>query len=168
MNKTNECNGEKHKESCKYSIEISKQFITLSSAGIAFIVGLAIAPNTDVSNYYYLAGGSCLLSICFGLIYIMSAIAHINKHENYDVYTSHLRFFSTFQILFFLVGVVFLIGIVNTKINEKPVNGISPSSYNLHLRSGDKEIKQLVGANSKLEVLLSEDGNIKLTVEPIK
>ena len=108
------------------------------------------------------------MSICFGLIYIMSAIAHINKHENYDVYTSQLRFFSTFQILFFLVGVVFLIGIVNTKINEKPVNGISPSSYNLHLRSGDKEIKQLVGANSKLEVLLSEDGNIKLTVEPIK
>ena len=168
MENENPCNENRHKESCGYSIQISKQFITLASAGIAFVVGLAIAPNTAISSFYYWTGGCCFFSICFGLIFIMSTIAHINKNDNYNVYTPQLRFLAFMQITLFLVGIIVLSQILFNKIDGNSHQSIKSANTNFSIKSGNKEINHFLNEKNKPDLVVSESGKIDLTVTPIK
>jgi len=47
------CNENHHRDSCQYSVDIAKQFITLAAGGVAFIVGLAMATSTTIPQSFY-------------------------------------------------------------------------------------------------------------------
>jgi hypothetical protein len=71
---------EKYKDSCKYAIDISKLFITLSVATIGFVVTLIFSRNS-----YFSSGSNIALlillgiSVLSGILFLMSVVAHINQ-----------------------------------------------------------------------------------------
>jgi hypothetical protein len=98
------------KDSCGYALDLIKQFLTLSVAGIAFIVGLVFAdkPGRLSAGSVKLSLILLGLSILCGWLSFMSIVGKVNKHQSYDVYDRAIQAFSAFQILLFCGGVVTL------------------------------------------------------------
>jgi hypothetical protein len=95
-----------NKDATKYSVEVSKQFLTLASAGVAFAVGLVFSDKHPeltgpLRTTVWLFSGS----IASGLIYLMSVVGQIGKNENYDVYSSSLRFVALVQVVLFMAAI---------------------------------------------------------------
>ncbi|MCX6339977.1 MAG: hypothetical protein NTX71_08665 [Candidatus Aureabacteria bacterium] len=103
--------GQHHRDSCAYSVEIAKQFLTLGSAGVAFVVGMALQSQCTVNVSWYWASGFLIASVGFGLLYLGSVVAHVNQHHNYDVYTGILKWLAVLQILSFVCALV-LLGVI--------------------------------------------------------
>lgn len=98
------------KDSCGYALELIKQFLTLSAAGIAFIVGLVFAdkPGKLSADSVKLSLIFLGLSILCGWLSFMSIVGKVNKRQSYDVYGRPIQAFSALQILLFCCGVVTL------------------------------------------------------------
>lgn len=99
-------NKDQHKDSCQYAVDTAKQFLSLAAAGVAFVVGLVMAGATSAVQPYYWAAGLFVASVLFGLIFVMSVVAHVNQCNNYDVYTPVLKFLSLVQIICFVAATV--------------------------------------------------------------
>jgi uncharacterized membrane protein YczE len=149
----NICNDDHYKDSCKYSIEIAKQFITLASGGVAFVVGLLISSNKVASYLFYWLSGSFILSIGFGLIYVMSTIAHINKEQNYNVYSPKLKFLAATQIIFFIIGLILLVYTVLWKLESKiEKQNIDSLCVEINLKDNKITYKNVKQTNTELNV----------------
>jgi hypothetical protein len=98
------------KDSCQYAMELIKQFLTFSAAGIAFVVGLVYAdkPGKLSGCYVAVSLGLLGLSILSGWLAFMSIVGKVNKRRSYDVYERQIQLFSVFQILLFCAGVLTL------------------------------------------------------------
>jgi len=98
------------KDSCQYAVDLVKQFLTLSAAGIAFVVGLVFAekpgklPPISVGLSLTLFG----LSILCGWLCFMRVVGKINKEKSYDTFESFIQVMSALQILLFCGGVLVL------------------------------------------------------------
>jgi hypothetical protein len=97
-------------DSCGYALDLIKQFLTLSAAGIAFIVGLVFAdkPGKLSAGSVRLSLILLGLSILCGWLSFMSIVGKVNKRQSYDVYDRAIQAFSALQILLFCGGVVTL------------------------------------------------------------
>jgi hypothetical protein len=98
------------KDSCGYALDVIKQFLTLSAAGIAFIVGLVFAdkPGKLSADSVRLSLIFLGLSILCGWLSFMSIVGKVNKRQSYDVYDRGIQAFSALQILLFCGGVLTL------------------------------------------------------------
>jgi hypothetical protein len=158
-------NEQHHRDSCLYSVEIAKQFIALAIGGVAFVVATAIA-STNVPNTFFWSATLFVVSIGFGLGYVMSVIAHINKAENYDVYTVQLKFIAAIQMLTFFASVVLLVYVVLWKLNNNAklpsVNGPTISVI-----SGNNTLTQQQVSNKDVEITINTQGeiNFKTTIK---
>jgi hypothetical protein len=108
-----ECNNKANdplKDSCGYALDLIKQFLTLSAAGIAFIVGLVYADKPGKLSAASVKLSLILLgvSILFGWLSFMSIVGKVNKRQSYDVYDCAIQAFSALQILLFCGGVLTL------------------------------------------------------------
>ncbi len=152
------------KESAKLGIDVAKQFLTLALGGLAFIVGWVMAGKTVISSALAVC---CVvlfgISVLFGLLFLMCAVGHINKDQNYNVYTPTLRFLSSLQILLFMVGVALLAVMTFTKVISSQVHG---SAAELEIKMPGKEIRQPVYPNSVVNVTITETGRIEIAVKP--
>ncbi|NIR49256.1 hypothetical protein GWO43_12305 [candidate division KSB1 bacterium] len=110
---------------CSYNVEISKQFLTLASAGVAFVVGLAISNSQIINGLFYITVTCLVLSILLGLVFIMSVVAHISSEENYDVYSKQLRTLAMVQMVGFFFGIILLGYFFINSIRESPSTSIS-------------------------------------------
>lgn len=100
---------DRHIDSCKYAVDLSKQFITLASGGLAFMAGLALSSGARCSLCMAIAAFVCFaVSILLGLLFVMKAVGLISKESNYDVYTKSLRIVAALQIAAFLAGALLL------------------------------------------------------------
>ena len=95
------------KDACQYSIEISKQFITLSTAGAAFSTTVLLSnihnvPEVPLRSSLVLFA----ISILLGLLFLMKLMGEIRLNNNYDVYLTSLRWLAVLQMILFLVGIV--------------------------------------------------------------
>lgn len=162
---TNDLDGkpiDRFKDSCSYSIEVAKQFLTYAASGIAFALALNYTASSPALKIIIL--GLFVFSLIFGLLYIMSLVAHINQSKNYDVYTGQLRFFSIAQILFIFAGIILLGGslIKNKQLTTSPIeSGLllkcqdielhidKPELYSFNIsKSGDKPMEIHVSQKS--------------------
>ena len=98
------------KDSCGYALDLIKQFLTLSAAGIAFVVGLVYAdkpgkiPASSVACSLTLLG----LSLLCGWLSFMGIVGKVNKRQSYDIYDRTIQAFCALQILLFCGGVLIL------------------------------------------------------------
>jgi len=118
-----------HRDSCSYSVDISKQFLSFGVAGVGFIIGMAFKSEYLISPAWYWTGSLFIASIACGLLYLMSVVAHVNQCKNYDVYTGLLKSFSLLQIVIFILALVLLtvitlqmVGSIDNKINKPNVS----------------------------------------------
>lgn len=154
---------DKHKDSCKYSIEISKQFLTLSSAGIAFVVGLAMARSITVSNSFYWSVGLFAVSVAVGLFYVMSVVAHINQDDNYNVYTTTPRCLALIQIVTFLAAISVLGFII---LSEDRNSKQMPATSDLELSVGSKSIKHRIPTNTVIKIHITDKDEVDFQISP--
>ena len=148
-------NADAHKDSCSYGIALSKQFITLSVAGIAFVGGLAITQSASLPNdkviIIFISLG---LSIGAGLLFIMNVIGHININNNYDVYTTGPRIMAFFQLLFFVIGVAYLAYMSMASI----------SMMKIHKSENVQPVLNIYSDNNKINYPLTRGNDINLKI----
>lgn len=98
------------KDSCGYALDLIKQFLTLSAAGIAFVVGLVYADKPGKISAFWVAFSLSLLgfSIFCGWLSFMGIVGKVNKRQSYDVYDRTIQAFCALQILLFCGAVLIL------------------------------------------------------------
>jgi len=151
------------KDSCSYSVETAKQFLTFGAGGLAFVAALALAPDGSISSLHYWCFGVFTASVGLGLLYIMSVVGHINQHQNYDVYTTRLRCLSGLQILAVLGGVVLLGVLVFHTIRTRHVPPISGAT--LEVSAAGRSIRYGVPQGAVVAVKVSQAGEFDLRIE---
>ena|SRR6202049_704573 len=155
---------DQHKDSCSYSVEVAKQFITLSSAGIAFIVGIALTASQSANWQYYTAIALLAGSMVAGLMYLMSVVGHIHAENNYDVYTAGLKTIAIFQILLFFLAILILAKIVY----ERSTVATHPAASSLEVDIAGKKVRYVIPSASSVTLTVKPNNEIQLALEPTK
>jgi hypothetical protein len=102
------------KKAADLAFDVTKQFLTLGLAGIAFVVGLSFSTPGVISRVMLWGTvGVFGLSAIFGLLFLMSGVSQLQIEKTYDVYTRWLRALSIVQIALVLAGVILLLPLVN-------------------------------------------------------
>ena len=98
------------KDSCLHALDLTKQFLTYSAAGIAFVVGIVYSDKPGKLPAWAVALSLLFLglSIAAGWLCFMRIIAKINRERSYDVYERSVQLFSIGQIVLFGLGILCL------------------------------------------------------------
>jgi hypothetical protein len=141
------------KKAADLAFDVTKQFLTLALAGIAFVVGLSLNASASISStMLWITVAVFSLSTVLGLLFLMSGVHQLSEKKSYDVYTSALRFLSISQIFTVLVGVALLVPIVNVR----PAKPETTTVGSIEFKSGPQQ-----GVVYKLD----PDRNITIEVE---
>ena len=120
------------KKATDLGFDLTRQFLTLAFAGIAFVVGLSFNTPGAVSSWMlWLVIGAFGGSVLLGLLFFMHSISLLNNNESYDINARSLRGLVTSQIAFMLIGMVF-IGFILYGHAAKS----SPATHVLEIREG--------------------------------
>jgi len=124
-------------KAAELSFDLSKQFISIAFAGVAFAVGLS-ASNGKIllTLLFWIAVFSFALSAILGFFFLMRGASDLSQRGSFDIYQVGARWMSLFQIIFVFLGVVLLLI--------------------LHLNT--------VSQNSQMQILINEKG-VKVTPE---
>ncbi len=151
------------KDSCSYSVETAKQFLTFGAGGLAFVVGLALTPDFKTSDCVFWAFAVFTLSIVLGLLYIMSVVGHISKKKNYNVYTPWLRWVCGLQILAVVAGVICLGSIVLSTLRSRHAPGLTTGDF--QLTAAGHTVRYPVPGGAVVAVEISQSGEVHLRIE---
>ena len=96
------------------AFDLTKQFLTLAFAGIAFVVGLSFSdPGAIPTLWLWPTLVLFAFSIVVGLLFLMRSVSDLSQ-AGLDVYEKSLRVMAAGQILLVILGVGFLVPIVWT------------------------------------------------------
>lgn len=157
-------NEDQHKDSCKYAVDTAKQFLSLASAGVAFVVGLVMAGANSAGQPYYWAAGLFIASVVFGLIFVMSVVAHINQCNNYDVYTPVLKLLSMVQIICFIAATVVVAFVVLKPAG--PQTAAVSNSPDVTIVAGSRQITHKLPDDGAVKIKVSGNDDIEVNIEP--
>jgi hypothetical protein len=157
-------NAEHFKNSCSYSVEVAKQFLTFGAGGIAFLVAMILTPPSSLTTWHYVAFGAFALSVLLGFLYIMGVVGHIAQNENYNVYSPALRTFCALQMVFFFAGILVLGYLVVGKVRSAATAAPSAGS-SIQITMGDKKVQYPIAASAAVHVTITTT-NIDLQVQP--
>lgn len=157
--------GDNHKNSCNYSVDLSKQFLTYAAAGVAFLVASVLAAPSQVDWLSYTSFSSFGFSMAFGLLFVMSVVGHIAKTSNYDVYTPVLRAFSGLQIFAFVVGIVCLGIVVVRKSSASHQRPMPLSDSTLEITIGPKLLRHTIPLGSSIHIKVTAANEVDVTVQ---
>jgi len=147
------------KKAAELGFDLTKQFLTLAFAGIAFVVGLSFSsPDAVSSLMLWLVIGTFGLSAVLGLLFLMHGVSLLGVQKTYDIYASSLRVLSTIQIVLMLIGTVMLVPILNTRPSKK--SSVPPSSVEIKLGT-EKILRYPMDPNKNLTVEF-DDGKVKI------
>jgi hypothetical protein len=101
---------ERYKDACKYAVGLSEKFLTLSAAGIAFIIGLVFAK--EGSSAVALSPGvlrtalvSFGVSILLGWLFLMNVVGSVADDNDYRIKNNAKQWFAFLQIVTVLFGI---------------------------------------------------------------
>lgn len=86
------------KKAAELSFDLTKQFLSLAFAGIAFVVGLSFnSPGAVSSLMLWTVVSVFALSAALGLMFLMHGVSRLSTAKSYDVYATSLRFLAGFR-----------------------------------------------------------------------
>lgn len=101
---------QRYKDACKYAVGLSEKFLTLSAAGIAFIIGLVFAKE-DASAASLTPGvlRTALVvfgvSILLGWLFLMNVVGSVADDNDYRIKNNAKQWFCFLQIVTALFGI---------------------------------------------------------------
>ena len=150
---------EYQKKAAELAFDLTKQFLTLAFAGIAFVAGLSFNTSGSVSKIaIWSVIVSFGLSAVLGLTFLGHGVNRLSVKKTFDIYASSLRFLSILQIVFVLIGVGLLAPILNTRF---PIRPQSDGQVEIRFNDGKSVSYPINPAGMRIEV----DGN-SLRVAP--
>jgi hypothetical protein len=118
------------KKAAELGFDLTKQFLTLAFAGIAFVVGLSFnTPGSVSALMLWLVIGAFGGSVLLGLLFLMRGVSLLSIQKSYDIYAPSLRGLAVFQIILMLIGTVFL----GTILKERP-SKVTPVIHSMEIR----------------------------------
>ena len=84
------------KKAAEVGFDLTKQFLTLAFAGIAFVVGLSFDTPGAVSSLMLWLVIEHLASAVLGLGFLMHGVNLLNIQKSFDIYASTLRILAVF------------------------------------------------------------------------
>ena len=155
-----------HRDSCTFSLEIAKQFLTFGVAGVAFVVGMALKSQYVVDSSWYWVSACMVVSVTFGLLYLMSVVSHVNQCKNYDVYTGVLKWFALIQIVAFVCALALLAVITLRTVDTTSSDG-NIDKPNVTIQLEQKTVQLTVPDNKKALIKITgNDAEITLAPHP--
>lgn len=148
----------KHK-AAELSFDLSKQFLSIAFAGVAFAIGISTANGRASSTWLFWAAVIVFaLSALLGFLFMMRGAADFSSKQSFDIFESGARFMSLFQIVFVVVGVILLLFLHLD--SKKP---ISTAGEGLRIEFGDKLIS--APRDTAIDVQIGADGSIDVKQE---
>lgn len=147
------------KKAAELGFDLTKQFLTLAFAGIAFVVGLSFnTPGAVSSLMLWLVIGAFGGSAVLGLFFLMHGVNLLSVRKTYDIYASSLRILAVFQIILMLVGTVFL-----GTILKRPRSNVAPVTHTLEIRLDPQHTVQYPIDPEKSTTIEIDGGKVKIT-----
>jgi hypothetical protein len=157
---------EHKRDACKYSTDLSKQFLTLTTAGLAFLIASYFAGNLEVSILtLYLCFGLFGLSAILGFLFLMSVIGNIDQLNRYDVYTARHRGLVGVQIGAFAIAVLVLAIATLQSAAESSLTR-SDSHAILTVTSHGVTLRHELMPGSSVSTVVDSAGQLLVTVAP--
>lgn len=148
------------KKAAELGFDITKQFLTLAFAGIAFIVGLSFnTPGSVSSLMLWLTVGVFGISVAFGLMFLMHGVNLLSVSKTYDIYASSLRILAGLQIALVLVGVVLLVPI----LNARPIKKSAGNPGSVEVKIDQRQSVVCTTDPAKNIVIEVDGGKVKIT-----
>jgi hypothetical protein len=142
------------------TLGLTKQFLTLAFAGIAFVVGLSFnTPGSISSLMLWFIIGAFGLSTILGLAFLMRGVNLLSIQKSFDIYAPSLRFLAIFQILLVLTGVVLLIPI----LDRRPTNRGTPSANSMDIKVDPRQSLVYPIDPEKNVIIEIEGAKLKIT-----
>lgn len=147
------------KKAAELGFDLTKQFLTLAFAGIAFIVGLSFnTPGSVSSLMLWLVIAAFGGSVVLGLLFLMRGVSLLSIQKSYDIYAPSLRGLAIFQIILMLIGTVFLGTILKTHPSKAP-----PVAHNMEIRLDSQHSLVYPIDPDKNTTVELDDGKVKIT-----
>lgn len=147
------------KKAAELGFDLTKQFLTLAFAGIAFVVGLSFnTPGTVSSLMLWLIIGTFGGSVLLGLLFLMRGVSLLSIQKSYDIYAPSLRVLAICQIVLTLIGTVFLGIILKTRPST-----IAPAAHSMEIRLDQQRSMVYPIDPDKNTTVEIDDGKVKIT-----
>ena len=104
-----------------------------------------------------------MMSVLFGLVYLMSVVGHVQRDRNYDVYTVRLQLLAAVQILAFLAAVLAMSKIVYDRVTLEETDRLRTS---IGITVGAKTVEYDVPSGASVSIKVFGDDEVELTVLP--
>ena|ERR1700678_2273258 len=124
------------KKAAEVGFDLTKQFLTLAFAGIAFVVGLSFnTPGAVSSLMLWLVIGTFGASVVLGIAFLMHGVNLLSIKKSFDIYATTLRVLAALQIVLMVIGTVFLCTIVK----EHHPSASMPVTHNLEIKLASQQ-----------------------------
>jgi hypothetical protein len=149
------------KKAAELGFDLTKQFLTLAFAGIAFIVGLSFNTPGSVSSIMFWAVIITFgLSAILGLFFLMHGVNLLSVQKSFDIYASSLRFLAGLQVILMLIGTALLIPILGARQQARKTAQGNPS---IEIRVSPQQIVTYPIDPNKNFVIELENGKLKIS-----
>jgi len=149
------------KKAAELGFDVTKQFLTMAFAGIAFVVGLSFNTPGSVSSVMFWAVIAVFgLSAAFGIFFLLHGVNLLSVQKTYDIYASSLRFLAAFQIVLMLGGTALLFPILYARQSHLTV---APSTSTIEIKLGTAQSVTYPIDPAKNVVIELDDGKLKIT-----
>jgi hypothetical protein len=152
---TEEC----EKQAAELGFDLTKQFLTLAFAGIAFVVGLSFnTPSAVSSLMLWLVIGVFGGSVLLGLLFLMRGVNLLSVEKSYDIYAPSLRALAVLQILLMLIGTIFLCTIL-----KRHSISVTPVAHNMEIKLDPQHSVVYPIDTDKNMTVEIDNGKVKIT-----
>lgn len=147
------------KKAAELGFDLTKQFLSLAFAGIAFVVGLLFSsPGSMSSVVFWFVVVAFGASAFLGLAFLMHGVNLLSVKKSYDIYASSLRFLATFQIVAMLIGTGLLVYLLRRQTMKNA--GSTTSAIEIQL-GNQQTVRYPMGTNKNYTIEM-ENGKVKI------
>ena len=153
---------ENKKNASNLAVEISKQFLAIAFAGIAFTIGISSQDGAIMgSRLFWGVIVVFAISAVLGFCFLMHGVSKYAKGEAFAPYGGGARFAAFLQSLALAVGVGLLLWLHVESVESKSKTG----DQRLQIEQTPKGTTVRVSSGRKATISISEKDKVEATVE---
>jgi hypothetical protein len=145
-------NDQRNKDACQYAVGLSEKFLTLSAAGIAFIIGLVFAKEDSAAvqlspNVLRWALALFGMSVFLGWLFLMNVVGSV-ADDDYRVQNNAKQWLCLLQIITALFGIGLLAYCTFNAVGEPSRKKKSPCLVQMRLPEASSVVSTALTAAS--------------------